>query len=116
MNETTTPEQVGKGRAVPTQQIPSCGDVSCEFLVDPIPRPKPKPFKLRMKPEKQEVVFIANQKPNAPQILQLAQKILRERGVDVKEKMYYKAEGTVQGELLAQLKQEKGLLLSGVYD
>jgi hypothetical protein len=116
MSEATSPEQAGKGRTVPKQQIPSCGDVSCEFLVDPIPRPKPKPFKLRLKPEKQEVVFIANQKPNAPQILQLAQKILRERGVDVREEMYYKADGTVQGDLLAKLKQEKGLLLSGVND
>ena len=101
---------------MPASRIPSCGDVSCEFLVDPIPRPKPAPFTLTLRPEKAEVVFITNQKPNAPQILALAQQILRERGVAVREAMYHKAGGTVDGELLAQLKAEKGLLLSGVND
>lgn len=101
---------------LPADRIPSCGDVSCEFLVDPIPRPRPAPFTLTLRPEKPEVVFIANQKPNAPQILELAQKILRERGVDVREQMVHKSGGTVDGELLAQLKQERGLLLSGVND
>ena len=72
---------------LPADRIPSCGDVSCEFLVDPIPRPRPAPFTLTLRPEKPEVVFIANQKPNAPQILELAQKILRERGVDVREQI-----------------------------
>jgi len=116
MNEIEKAEITVKGRSVPVQQIASCGDASCEFLVDPIPRPKPKAFTLRMKPEIPQVVFISNQKPNAPQILQLAQQILRERGVDVKEPMYYKAGGTVDGQLLEQLKQERGLLLSGVND
>jgi hypothetical protein len=101
---------------IPVNQLPSCGDVSCEFLVNPIPRPRPKPFKLSMRPEKQEVVLLTNQKPNAPQIMQLVQKLLRARGIEVKEEIYYKHNGTVQGDLLTQLKLEKGLILSGVND
>jgi hypothetical protein len=117
MDEVVTPDKnVAKERVVPAQQIASCGDVSCEFLVDPVPRPRPKPFKLNLKPEKREVVFITNQKPNAPQIIELAAKMLRERGIAVKEKAYYKHDGTVQGEVLTQLKQERGLILSGVND
>ena len=39
--------------ALPAQTLISCGDISCEFLVNPIPRPKPAPFKVTIKPEKQ---------------------------------------------------------------
>ena len=103
--------------AVPVQRLASCGDTSCEFLIDPIPRPRPAPFAVRMRPERAEVVFIANQKPNALQVLERAQAILRARGVRVRDEIYRKtAGGAVQGELLEQLKKERGLVLSGVND
>ena len=31
-------------RKLPIAQLISCGDISCELLVDPIPRPAPEPI------------------------------------------------------------------------
>lgn len=102
---------------VPPEQLASCGDTSCEFLVDPIPRPRPAPFAVRLRPEVDEVVLVVNQKPNALQILERTQAILRARGVRVREAIYRKtAGGAVRGELLERLKRERGLVLSGVND
>jgi hypothetical protein len=103
---------------LPVRQIESCGDVSCEFLVDPIPRPRPKGFKVRLKPEQAEVIFIDNRKPNSMELLRLAQEILRERGVRVREEIVQKATASqaVEKTLFDRLKHEKGLLLSGVND
>jgi hypothetical protein len=111
-DETTAPVEL------PAQQITSCGDVSCEFLVDPIPRPKPPPFRVRLKPEEDEVVLIDNRKPNSMEILRMAQAILRERGVRVREEIVQKATAgqAVHKELFGKLRQEKGLLLFGVND
>ena len=104
--------------SVPARQIASCGDVSCEFLVDPIPRPTPPPFTVHMRPEIQQVVLVDNGKPNALEILRMTQAILRERGVDVKEEIVQKPSATQpsHAELLGQLAQERGLLLLGVND
>ena len=102
---------------MPAASIPSCGDVSCEFLIDPIPRPVPPPFKLTLKPRAQRVRLIDNMKPNALEILQMTQSILRSRGVEVEEEIIRKFSGTpVEGDLLAQLKKDPGLLLFGIND
>ena len=50
--------------ALPARQIASCGDVSCEMLVDPIPRPRPEPFSVTIAPARQRVVLVDNRKPN----------------------------------------------------
>ena len=103
---------------LPAQQIAGCGDVSCELLVDPIPRPKSPAFKVRLQPEIPEVVLIDNQKPNSMQILRLTQAMLRERGVRVREEIIFKATAgrAVHKELFDQLSKEKGLLIFGVND
>jgi hypothetical protein len=102
----------------PAERIVSCGDVSCEFLVDPIPRPRPEPMTIRIRPEKQQVVFVDSQKPNSLVILRRAQAILRERGVDVKEEIVQKRSAGIpmDEELLDRLAEEGGLILSGVND
>jgi hypothetical protein len=103
---------------LPAEHIVSCGDVSCEFLVDPIPRPKPTPFAVRMRPSVRSVTLVDNQKPNSLEILRMAQDVLRARGVTVTDDIVRKpSAGTpVQGRLLGQLSEERGLLLLGVND
>lgn len=102
----------------PAERITSCGDLSCEFLVDPIPRPRPLPMTVTIRPEKQQVVFVDSQKPNSRLILTRAQAILRERGVDVKEEIIMKRSAGIpmDDQLLERLKEEGGLILSGVND
>lgn len=118
MNTRTKQSAAGKGFELPAPSITSCGDVSCEFLVDPIPRPKPEPFTVRIKPEKPQVVLIDNRKSNSMEILRMTQAVLRSRGIDVKEEIIRKprADQLIEGELLGQLAQERGLVLSGVND
>ncbi|MET0995145.1 MAG: hypothetical protein ABWY20_14170 [Mycobacterium sp.] len=102
----------------PAERITSCGDVSCEFLVDPIPRPRPQPMAITMRPEKQQVVLVDSQKPNSSAILRRAQQILRERGVDVKDEILKKRSAGVpmDDQTLDRLAREGGLILSGVND
>ena len=102
----------------PATRIASCGDLSCEFLVDPIPRPRPQPLTVTIRPEKQQVVFVDSQKPNSRAILVRAQAILRERGVDVKDEIIMKRSAGIpmDDQLLERLKEEGGLILSGVND
>lgn len=102
----------------PAARITSCGDLSCEFLVNPIPRPRPLPMTVTIRPEKQQVVFVDSQKPNSRAILTCAQAILRERGVDVKEEIIMKRSAGIpmDDQLLDRLKEEGGLILSGVND
>lgn len=87
-------------------------------LVDPIPRPAAGRIEVKMKPEVKEVVFLDNGKPNSMTILRGAQEELRRRGIAVREEIYEKesAAKPVEGALLGQLSQERGLLLAGVND
>ena len=105
--------------ALPAQTLISCGDISCEFLVNPIPRPKPAPFKVTIKPEKQEVILMDNDKPNSMEIMRRTQAVLRARGVTVRDEILKKnvsAAFPVNGDLYDKLSREKGLVLSGVND
>ena len=104
--------------ALPTRQIASCGDVSCELLVDPIPRPRPDPFTVTMTPAVRRVVLVDNRKPNSLAILQLTQRVLRERGIEVEEQIRRKSSaGRPMGEnMLAELAGLNGLILAGVSD
>ena len=70
---------------VPSTRIESCGDVSCEFLVDPIPRPRPSPLTVKLQPDTPLVIFIDSGKPNSIGMLKRAREILRERGFEVDE-------------------------------
>ncbi len=103
---------------VPADRIVSCGDLSCEFLVDPIPRPRPEPFVVTMTPAEPHITFVDNSKPNSMQILREAQRILRERGIEVTEEILYKSSASMpmSQRLLGQLREERGLLLMGVND
>jgi hypothetical protein len=105
-------------RSLPEQSIASCGDVSCEFLVDPIPRPDLEPMKVRLKPEVPEVLLMDNSKPNSMEILRRAQAELRKRGVKVRDIVTKVAVSAfpVDGAQLAQLSREKCLVISGVND
>ena len=104
--------------ALPARQIASCGDVSCEMLVDPIPRPRPEPFTVTIAPARQQVVLVDNRKPNSLTILRMTQQVLRTRGIDVDEQIRRKpSAGRPMGEgMLAELAAGGGLILAGVSD
>ena len=108
----------GADRALPDQRIASCGDVSCEMLVDPIPRPRPEPFTVTMTPVKQQVVLVDNRKPNSLAILRMTQQILRDRGIDVYDQIRRKPSAGVPMEekMLAELVEGGGLILAGISD
>ena len=103
---------------IPAKQIVSCGDVSCEFLVDPIPRPTPDPIKITVKPKQRRVVLIDNKKPNSMAILQRAQTLFRERGIEIDDEIRIKplANLPMPGEMLDELAKDPGLILCGVSD
>jgi hypothetical protein len=103
---------------LPDSRIVSCGDVSCEMLVDPIPRPRPEPFTVTMTPARQQVVLVDNRKPNSLAIMQRTQQILRDRGIDVHDQIRRKtsAGSPMQEEMLAELAAGGGLILAGVSD
>lgn len=104
--------------ALPARQIASCGDASCEMLVDPIPRPRPQPFTVTIAPASQRVVLVDNRKPNSLAILRLTQQVLRTRGIDVDEQIRRKpSAGRPMDEgMLAELAAGGGLILAGVSD
>ena len=101
----------------PADRIASCGDSSCEFLVDPIPRPTPPPITL-MSPQKREVVLVDNRKPNSMAILRRTQRLLRERGIVVKDEILEKADASrpMKPQVLDRLAEERGLVVFGVSD
>jgi hypothetical protein len=105
-------------RQLPDSRIISCGDVSCEMLVDPIPRPRPEPFTVTMAPAKRQVVLVDNRKPNSLAILRKTQQILRDRGIDVHDQIRRKtsAGSPMQESMLAELAAGGGLILAGVAD
>jgi hypothetical protein len=87
-------------------------------LLNPIPRPSSGPFTVRVKPEKPEVLFVDNNKPNSLAILRRALAELRRRGVAVREEIGSKpfAGGPMTEDQLAELSQEKSLVLCGIND
>lgn len=103
---------------LPAKQLMSCGDVTCEVLVNPIPRPESDPIKVTLKPKVPRVTFLDHKKPNSLAILKFAQQILRQRGIEVREEILQKNDaGTpMPAALLASLSQEPGLVLCGVSD
>lgn len=104
---------------VPERRIVSCGDISCEFLIDPIPRPDLDPITVTYKPRKREVVLLDNQKPNSPAILKRTQDLLRAKGIAVQETIRTPASGGASAfsdEELDELAREEGLVVYGVND
>ena len=106
------------GMSVPSRQLMSCGDTTCELLVDPIPRPTPEPITITLKPKQARVTLVDHQKPNSMKILKMAQNILRERGVKVNEEILVKADASspMTQAMLNSLSQEGGLVLCGISD
>ena len=101
---------------IPPRKLASCGDISCEFLVDPIPRPAPPPFEVEA-PARRRVVLVDHRKPNSRAILGRAAEILRGRGVDVPEVIQKAGAGTpMSPAILDRLASERGLVLCGVSD
>lgn len=105
-------------KGVPSSQLMSCGDVTCELLVDPIPRPEPKPITITLKPKQARVTLMDHQKPNSMKILKMAQNILIERGVDVNHEILVKddASSPMPEAMLNSLSREGGLVLCGISD
>jgi hypothetical protein len=103
---------------LPETRIISCGCDDCEFLVDPIPRPRLGGFSVRMQPARQRVVFVDHGKPTSTEILNKAQGMLRERGVEVEDEIFMKSSSArpMDDQLLDRLRQTEGLILCGVSD
>lgn len=114
---TDSPDKSGDN-AVPSARLMSCGDVTCELLVDPIARPEPEPITITLKPKQARVTLMDHQKPNSMKILKMAQNILRERGVEVNDEILVKenAGSPMPPAMLNSLSQEGGLVLCGISD
>lgn len=108
----------GAGSNPPAKQLTSCGDVSCELLVDPIPRPMPDAIKVALKPSVAKVTFLDHHKPNSKVIMSFAQSILRERGIEVNDEILIKDDASVRmpDAMLQSLSGEGGLVLCGISD
>jgi hypothetical protein len=102
----------------PADRITSCGDVSCEFLVDPIPRPTPPRIEVRLRPEEREVVLVANPKPGSMDVMRRVHALLQERGIPVRGDIIEKNDSSraLDDQLLDMLASERGLILLGVND
>lgn len=118
MVQTTDKNSSNSSNNPPAKQLTSCGDVSCELLVDPIPRPTPDPITVTLKPKVAKVTFVDHHKPNSKVIMQHAQSILRERGIEVNAEIIIKADASTRmpDALLQSLAQEQGLVLCGISD
>lgn len=114
---TNSPDKPDKA-SMPSKQLMSCGDVTCELLVDPIARPAPEPITITIKPKQPRVTLMDHQKPNSMKILKMAQNILRERGVEVNEEILVKGDASspMPQAMLNSLSQEGGLVLCGISD
>ena len=115
MTQTSTS---GPSSSPPAKQLTSCGDVSCELLVDPIPRPTPAPLTVTLKPREARVTFVDHHKPNSKVIMGYAQSILRDRGIEVNDEILIKADASTRmpEAMLQSLSQEGGLVLCGISD
>ena len=102
----------------PARQLTSCGDVSCELLVDPIPRPTPDPISVTLKPRLARVTFLDHHKPNSKTIMTYAQRILIERGIEVSKEILIKddASNRMPEAMLQSFAGEGGLVLCGISD
>jgi len=118
MARTSSKGPGSKGNNPPARQLTSCGDVSCELLVDPIPRPTPDPIKVTLKPRVAKVTFVDHHKPNSRVIMEYAQGILRDRGIEVRDEILLKADASVRmpDAMLQSLSREGGLVLCGISD
>ena len=118
MTQTSNNGPANKGNNPPAKQLTSCGDVSCELLVDPIPRPTPDPIKVTVKPSVARVTFLDHHKPNSRVIMEYAQSILRDQGVEVREEILIKDDASVRmpEAMLQSLSGEGGLVLCGISD
>ena len=76
------------GISVPSRQLMSCGDTTCELLVDPIPRPTPEPITITLKPKQARVTLVDHQKPNSMKIL----KMDPEKIIDMEENLLDEAQ------------------------
>lgn len=102
---------------IPARQLQSCGDVSCELLVNPIPRPEPDPITITLKPKERRVTFVDHSKPNSAIILGFAAELLGQRGVAVAPlQVKPDASVTMPAAMLKSLAGETGLVLCGVSD
>ncbi len=103
---------------LPVTQLTSCDDVTCELLVDPIPRPTPEAIRINLKPSKAKVTFVDHLKPNSKVIMAYTQDVLRERGIEVEEEILTKSDASTRmpEAMLQSLSQEEGLVLCGVSD
>ncbi len=103
--------------ALPAGAIPSCGDLSCELLVDPIPRPDPAPITINLRPRRRRVVMQNNWKPNSYEILVRAKVLLEQRGIEVAEISAKATAATpMSARLFDELSGEEGLVLLGISD
>ena len=118
MTQTSNNGPANNGNNPPAKQLTSCGDVSCELLVDPIPRPTPDPIKVTLKPSVARVTFVDHHKPNSKVIMQYAQNILRDRGVEVRDDIVIKDDASTRmpEAMLQSLSGEGGLVLCGISD
>jgi len=102
---------------LPQATIASCGDVSCELLIDPIPRPEPPPITISVKPKRRRVVMIDNWKPNSIEIFARTKKLLEERGIEVAPlRAKTRAGIPMAAALFDELATEDGLILCGISD
>lgn len=118
MTQASNKESTNSGNNPPAKQLVSCGDVSCELMVDPIPRPTPDPINIALKPSVAKVTFLDHHKPNSKLIMEYAQNILRERGVEVESKILIKDDASTRmpEALLQSFANEQGLVLCGISD
>jgi hypothetical protein len=108
----------GPNNSPPAKQLTSCGDVTCELLVDPIPRPTPEALTVNLKPKVAKVTFLDHHKPNSKVIMGYTQSVLRERGIEVEDEILIKADASTRmpEAMLQSLSQEGGLVLCGISD
>lgn len=102
----------------PATQLISCDDISCELLIDPIPRPTPEPIQIALKPRVRKVTFLDHRKPNSTNVLKYAQAILRERNVEVRDEILIKGDASVRmtDAMLQSFAGEDGLVVCGISD
>ena len=118
MTQVSDVEPRTAGNELPAHQLISCDDVSCELLIDPIPRPTPESINIILKPKAARVTFLDHAKPNSSVIMKYAQAILRDRGVEVRDEILLKGDPSVRMSeaMLQSFSEEKGLIVCGVSD
>lgn len=105
-----------QGVPFPKSTLISCGDATCEFLIDPIPRPAPPPLAVQTRPRQRRVVLVDHRKPNSGIILGRAKQILEEQGIEAVLKEKPAAGSPMPSELVEELSSEQGLVLCGISD